>query len=110
MDNGHGEDPDSPLTQMCMSRLLYLLSISKISQKSFAEYHSKRNFVERVHAAENLALSQDGPFNSKKIHRNPEIGSDEHLENMDQMASDVKDCISQAQFARRFFAMFQANQ
>jgi hypothetical protein len=107
VDNGHGEDPDSPLTQMCMSRLLYLLSISKISQKSFAEYHSKRNFVERVHAAENLALSRHGAFNSKKIHRNPEIGSDEHLENMEQMASDVKDCISQAQFAGRFLQCFR---
>lgn len=39
----HGEDPDSPLTQMCM---LHLLSLSQISQRSFAEYHSKRNFVE----------------------------------------------------------------
>ena len=107
VDNGHGEDPDSPLTQMCMSRLLYLLSISKISQKSFAEYHSKRNFVERVHAAENLALSRHGPFNSKKIHKNPEIGSEEHLENMEQMASDVKDCLSQAQFAGRFLQCFR---
>ena len=41
VDNGHGIDPDSPLTQMCLSRLLHLLSLRKISQRSFAEYHSK---------------------------------------------------------------------
>lgn len=102
VDNGHGEDPDSPLTQMCLSRLLHLLSLRKISQRSFAEYHSKRNFVERVHAAENLALSRHGAFNSQKIHCNPAIGSKEHLENMEQMASDVRDCLMQARFAGRF--------
>ena len=36
---------DSPLTQMCMARTLHLLTLSKISQRSFAEYHCKRNFV-----------------------------------------------------------------
>ena len=56
VDNGHGEDPDSPLTQMCLARILSLLNLSKISQRSFAEYHSKRNFVERVHASENHYL------------------------------------------------------
>jgi hypothetical protein len=107
VDNGHGEDPDSPLTQMCLSRLLYLLSLTKISQRSFAEYHSKRNFVERVHAAENLALSRHGSFNTKKIHSDPEVGSKEHAENMEEMALDVKDCISEARFAGRFLQCFR---
>jgi hypothetical protein len=56
VNNGHGEDPDSPLTQMCLARVLFMLNLAKISQRSFAEYHSKRNFVESVHASENLAI------------------------------------------------------
>lgn len=107
VDNGHGEDPDSPLTQMCMARLLHLLGLNQISQKSFAEYHSKRNFVERVHAAENMALSRHGPFNSKQMHSSAEIGSKEHLENMEKMANDVKDCLSQARFAGNFLQCFR---
>ena len=99
VDNGHGEDPDSPLTQMCLARILSLLNLSKISQRSFAEYHSKRNFVKRVHASENLALSRHGAFNSKQIHPKAEVGSAQHLENMEKMADDVKDCLAQARFA-----------
>lgn len=90
VDNGHGEDPDSPLTQMCLARILFMLDLSKICQRSFAEYNSKRNFVERVHASENLALSRHGAFSSKRIHPKAEIGSAKHLENMEKMADDVK--------------------
>lgn len=39
VDNGHGEDPDSALTQMCMVRILNLLKLININQRSFAEYH-----------------------------------------------------------------------
>lgn len=53
VDNGPQEKPSSPLVQMCMARLMGLLKLHKISQLSFAEYHSKRNFVERVHSEEN---------------------------------------------------------
>ncbi len=42
--------PDSPTT-------------SQVKQVSF-EYHSKRNFVERVHAEENRVLSKHGPIKS----------------------------------------------
>ena len=107
VDNGHGEDPDSPLIQMCLARILSLLNLSKISQRSFAEYHSKRNFVERVHASENLALSRHGAFNSKQIHPKAEVGSAQHLENMEKMADDVKDCLAQARFAGRFLQCFR---
>ncbi len=83
-----------------------MLNLSKISQRSFAEYHSKQNFVERVHASENLALSRHGAFNSKQIHPKAEAGSAEHLENMGKMADDVRECLSQARFAGRFLQCF----
>lgn len=46
----HPRNQQSPLVQMCLVRLLRFLQLNKIIQVSFAEYHSKRNFVERVHA------------------------------------------------------------
>ena len=46
VDNGPQERPSSPLVQMCMARLMNFLKLDKITQISFAEYHSKRNFVE----------------------------------------------------------------
>ena len=52
--------------QMCMACLLRVLKLHKISQMSFAEYHSKRNFVECVHAEENRVLSKHRPFGSQK--------------------------------------------
>jgi hypothetical protein len=106
VDNGHGEDPDSLLTQMCLARILFLFNLKKISQRSFAEYHSKRNFVERVHASENAALSRHVAFSSKQIHLHAEAGS-EHLENMEKMASDIQDCLTQARFAGRFLECFR---
>ena len=107
VDNGHGEHPDSPLTQMCLARLLNFLELAKIKQRSFAEYHSKRNFVERVHATENEALSRHGAFSSKKVHANADSNSPEHIENMEAMAEDVRKCISCARFGDSFISCFR---
>lgn len=93
VDNGPSEAPSSLLVQMLLVRLLKFLDLDKVTQRSFAEYLSKRNFVERVHALENKVLSNHGPFSSKKIHANPLPGSCEHKENMDSMAKDVVKCI-----------------
>ena len=57
VDNGPAEQPSSPVVQMCLVRLLLCLKLEKIVQVSFVEYHSKRNYVERVHAEENRVLS-----------------------------------------------------
>ena len=46
VDNGPSEQLSSPLVQMCLVRLLLFLKLEKITQCSFAEYHSKRNYVE----------------------------------------------------------------
>ena len=53
VDNGPAEQPSAAIVQMCLSRLLLFLNLEMITQISFAEYHSKRKFVERVQAVEN---------------------------------------------------------
>ncbi len=75
VDNGPAEQPSSPLVQLSLVRLLRYLNLDKVS---FAEYHSKRNFVERVHAEENRVLSKRGPFSSKSLHKSAAPGSQEH--------------------------------
>ncbi len=85
---------------MWLSRLLHFLKLDSVSQISFAEYHSKRNFVERVHAAENEALSKT-VFRSNSVHEKADAGSKEHKENMEKMVCDVKECIEQAKFNGR---------
>ena len=70
--------------------------MDKVTQRAFAEYLSKRNLVERVHAIENRALSSHGPFCSKAIHKSASPGSKEHKENMEHMASEVCKCIGSA--------------
>ena len=107
VDNGHGEDPDSKLTQMCMARILCMLHLTKINQRSFAERHSKRNYVERVHAAENESLSRHGAFSSTKIHPHADPYSEEHLENMEAMAQEIRDCLSFTRFGGRFLECFR---
>ena len=49
VDNGQSEQPSSNLVQMTLVRLCDFLNLDKVVQVSFAEYQSKRNFVERVH-------------------------------------------------------------
>ena len=49
VDNGI-EMPRSPIVKMLLVRLRRLLGIEKIIQVAFAEYHSARNPVGRVHA------------------------------------------------------------
>ncbi len=82
VDNGPAEQPRCPLVQMCLVRLLQFLKLNKITQVSFAEYHSKRNFVERAHAEENRVLAAHGPFRSDSRHKYAVAGSHEHYENM----------------------------
>ena len=47
LDNGPSEAPSNLLVQMLLVRLLNFLDLDKANQRSFAEYLSKRNFVER---------------------------------------------------------------
>ena len=87
--------PRSPLVKMLLVRLLKYLGLKKICQVSFAEYHSKRNPLERVHATEEKALSKHGPFESPRH----EPHTPEHKEEMEAMANEVRIVFSQAKFA-----------
>ena len=60
VDNGPSEAPSNLLVKLLLVRLRKILNIDKITQISFAEYLSKRNYVERVHAVENNLLSAHG--------------------------------------------------
>jgi len=85
VDNGPAEQQSSPLVQMSLVRLLKLLT-----QVSFAEYHSKRNFVERVHSQENNVLSKASKFNSHSVYEKAKIGSKEHRENMESALEEMR--------------------
>jgi len=81
---------------MLLVRFLKFLNLDKVTQKAFAEYLTKRNPVERVHATENRALSSHGPFCSNAIHEHVSPGSKEHKQHMEHMASEVSKCIGNA--------------
>ena len=108
VDNGQSEQPSSNLVQMTLVRLCDFLNLDKVVQVSFAEYQSKRNFVERVHPEVNKSLSAHGAFSSHGKH--PEVrkqGSREHLENMENMAEAVIGCLNGAKFANRYLEVFR---
>ena len=107
VDNGPSESPSSFLVQMLLVRFLKFLNLDKVTQRAFAEYLSKRNFVERVHAIENRALSGHGPFSSKAIHKTVSPGSQEHKENMEHMASEVIKCIGNAVYNKEPIRCFR---
>ena len=86
VDNGPSEQPSSYIVQMCLVRLVAFLKLQKVTQVAFAEYHSKRNFVERVHAQENQALYKHGSFKSHAVHEHATTGSKMHRENMEHSA------------------------
>ena len=100
VDNGPAQDPSSHLVQMLMVRMLKFLNLDKVIQVSFAEYHSKRNFVERIHAVEDKLLARHGPFSSNGIHSDVNIvpGSQKHIENMENMSETVINCLQQGRF------------
>lgn len=96
VDNGPSEVPASPLMKMWLVRLALLLQLKSVTQKSFAEYHSKRNPMERVHAVHNHALSNE-QFSSKGVYDDYEIGDTRHHKNMQHMAKEVKQCLMHTQ-------------
>lgn len=96
VDNGPSEALASPLLQMWLVRLARILKLKSVTQKSFAEYHSKRNPVERVHAAQNHALSNE-KF-SRGIYPEYGTGDDKHKANMEHMAEEVRQCLANTQY------------
>ena len=93
------------MVQMCLARLLKFLNLDKICQTSLAEYHSKRNFVERAHAKENWMLSKHRQFKHKPTRKTDTPGSQQHMENMEHVTSEVIQCISQGSFGGSSFCI-----
>lgn len=98
VNNGPTEAPGSLfvqmlLVQMLLVRLLKFLDLDKVTQRSFAEYLSKRNFIERVYPIENKVLSDHGPFCSTSVHKGAPPGSKQHAKNMESVAGEVVKCI-----------------
>lgn len=69
---------------MWLVRLARALKLKSITQKSSAEYHSQRNLVKRVHAAQNHALSNE-QFSSRGIYLQYEKGDEKHKANMEHI-------------------------
>ena len=66
VDNGPPEAPSNPLVKMWLVCLAKPLKLKTITQKSFAEYHSKRNPIEHVHTAKTM------PYRRKYFHIHPQ--------------------------------------
>ena len=66
-----------------------------VVQLSFAEYHSKRNYIEHVHAIENELLSKHGTF---KLHTVSKEGSLEHQKAVEDMANELIECLGHGQY------------
>lgn len=109
VDNGPAEEPSSPLVQMLLVRLQKLLKLDRVLQISFAEYHSKRNFVERVHATENKLLARHGSFSSCEVHKNNNIQprSKHHVDNMEKMTENVMNCLRQGRYDGKPLEVFR---
>ena len=105
--NGPSEEPASTIVQMLLARLVKFLNLDKAVQRSFAEYLSKRNFVERCHAAENKGLERHEPFSSKQINPSAVPGTDAHKENMEKMATDVRAAIDGTMFNKEPIRCFR---
>ena len=78
VDNGPLEAPANLQVQMLLVRFLKFLNLDKATQRSFAEYLSKRNFVEREHALENTSFSIHEVSRGHKIHKHVDTVSFQH--------------------------------
>lgn len=94
VDNGV-EMPRSPIVKMLLVRLRRLLGIERVLQVAFAEYHSKRNPVERVHAEHTKQLEKHGPF-----HFNTALqpNTKEHVDDLNNLRDGIREELNQASF------------
>ena len=72
VDNGPSEAPSTPLARMWLVRLARVLKLKSLTQKS--------NPVERVHAVQNHALSNE-QFSSTAIYPEYTKGDEKHKAN-----------------------------
>jgi hypothetical protein len=108
VDNGPSEQPSSSMVQMSLVRLSKFLKVDRIMQVAFAEYNSKRNFVERVHPQVNKALSDHGPFCSHRKYPDETCpGKKEHRENIEDMACSVIECLKSVKFGGKYADIYR---
>ncbi|CAG2207627.1 unnamed protein product [Mytilus edulis] len=70
VDGGGDERPRNKLTHFMVILLRWLLDMDKVKTISYAEKDSKLHSVERVHPAENHALSQNGIISFHSVYQN----------------------------------------
>lgn len=75
-------------------RLGRFLGIKKVTQVSFAEYHSKRNPAESVHTSKEREFGKQGPF----VRVTKEPNTPEHKQAREGMAEQVCEVFSHAKF------------
>ena len=97
VDSGPCEASFHPMVKMWLARIANVLQLKSVTQKSFAEYHSKRNPVERVHAIENRTLLNK-VFSSTGVHKTYTKGDQQHKENMECMENEVANCLKAARY------------
>lgn len=74
------------------------MGLRLVIHMSFAEYHSKRNPVERVHAVHTKELEKHGPFKVPNL----QVDTLEHKKALCEMREDVEDALKQAQFGGKY--------
>ena len=96
--------PRSLAVRLLIVRLQKYLGVNKVVIASFAEYHGKRNPVERVHAAEEKELQKHRTFHV--VEKEPD--SEEHMATMENFASDVGGVLSQASFGGKHIQVIRS--
>ena len=103
--NGGGDErPRNKLTQFCTSVLRFILNLDKMKTLSLAEGASNVHSVERLHTAENRALSHDGPISSRCVHTDErEQGiwsSKKFMENMNFAREEAIRCLQKVPYSK----------
>jgi hypothetical protein len=94
VDNGV-DMPRSPMVMMLLVRLRRLLGLESVVRVSYAEYHSKRNPVERVHAVHTVQLEKHGPFHFRSdLHTDTE----NHKKEVGKLREEIQQELKQARF------------
>lgn len=89
--------------QMLLVHLQRLLGLKAVVQISFAEYHSKRNPVERVHAVQTKELEKHGPFKVPILN----VDTLEQEMKIEEMHDSVLDVLKGAKFAGKYTAVMK---
>lgn len=105
VDGGGDERPRNKSTHFLAAVLRWLLDLDKIKVISYAEHDSKLHSVERVHPAENRALSQKGIIPSNLVHDsdNDNVGlldQSKMKENMEAAAKEAVNRLHGTPFAK----------